>query len=219
MRDDLFKILVAEIESQVARLFEDERLRAVVAGEKFGRAPYIDELFQIEYTSLFPYLKHQICRALAARAAFRETAPHWAPELPLSSADIEKLIHCKNNWFVLVGYYARSLACANWGIHPTFRDYACGLMACEFAPQHLRIDPELQVEFPPRELAGFDRALCWGTHDRIFEFTYQLMKNEEIWRRCGMADNAKWMRDSIEQLVRVKLDQRLRDALDSQSHR
>jgi len=40
------------------------------------------------------------------------------------------------------------------------------------------------------------------------------MKTEENWRRCGMADDAKWMRGVIEQLVRVKLDQKLRDALD-----
>jgi hypothetical protein len=107
-----------------------------------------------------------------------------------------------------------SHACANWGIHPMFRDYACGLMACEHAPEHIRTDPTLLQEFPRRPLEGLDQSLCWNTIGRIFDFTQQLMKNEENWRRCGMADDAKWMRGVIEQLVGVKLDQKLRDALD-----
>jgi len=212
MREDLLKILVAEIESHVAQLFENARVRAVAAGEKFATVPYLDDRFLVECES--SHLQRTVCRALAPRESFRETAPHWAPELPLSSADCEKMIGGRSNKIALVGYFGRSWACANWGIHPTFRDYACGLMACEHTPEHIRNDPELLKEFHPRLLEGLDQSLCWNTIGRIFDFTQQLMRTEESWRTCGLADDAKWMRGVIEQLVGVKLDQKLRDALD-----
>jgi len=165
---------------------------------------------------LLPYFEQTVCRALAARQLFCETAPHGVPELPLSSADIEKAIRSKDNLIAVVGYFGRSWACANWGPHPTFRDYGGGLLVCEYTPQHIRTDPELQCEFSPRELKGLDRSLCWGILDRITEFMLQLMKNEEVWRGCGMAADAKRLRGAIEELGGMKLDQKLRDFLDSQ---
>jgi len=141
-----------------------------------------------------------------------------APELPLSSIDCERMIGGKSNEIALVGYFGRSWACADWGIHPPFRDYACGLMACEHTPQHLRIDPELQLEYPPRPLEGLDPSLCWGIHIRLLEMEQQLLRAEENWRRCGMADDAAWMRSVIKQLVRAPPDnKKLRDWFDSGS--
>jgi len=220
MREDLLKILTAEIETQVERLFENERMRAVAAGKKFATVPYLDDLFAVEYTSLFPHIKRQVCAALAARECFRGIAPPWAPGLlPLSSTDIGKLVHSKNNRFVLVGHFAASLAASNWNIktHPTFQVYAAGVMACPYTPSRIRNDPELLKEFPPRPLEGLDRSLCWNVYERIFEFTQQLMKNEEHWRRCGMADDARWARSVIEEITQVGLDQELRNFLDSQT--
>src|SRR5262249_17090788 len=181
MRDPFFK----KLEQHVAGMFEAVRAAADLTGEQYARTPYTGELFSTQHDDLLPHLEQTVCRALAFREAFRETAPHWAPELPLSSAEYEKMIVSKNAKIALAGHYARSLACANWGPHPSFHDYCCGVMAYEFTPSYIRTDPALLKEFPPRELPEFDHSLCWGTHKRIFEFTHLLMKNEEIWRRCG----------------------------------
>jgi hypothetical protein len=207
MRDDLLR--------HVADKFELLRLVAEATGEEFVRTPYTEELVSARNESLFPFFEHSVCRALAARESFRQDAPPWAPDLPLSSADCEKMICGRSSKIALVGYYGRSLACANWGVHPMFRDYACGLMASPDTPEHIRADPALLKEFPPRELPGLDQSLCWNTFGRIFEFTQQLMRNEENWRRCGLAADAAWARSVIERITRVTLDKSLRDFLET----
>ena len=215
MRDAFFQ----KLERHVTGLFDMVRLKAEAAGEEFCRAPYTEERIWIRGEAAFPLLTRGICLALVARESFRQDAPLDVPELPLAADEYEKLISSKSSKFAVVGYFGRSWACANWGPHPTFRDYVCGLMACEHTPASIRGDPKLLKEFPPKPLAGLDQALCWGTRDRIFDFTQQLMRAEESWRRCGMADDAKWMRGVLERIMRVELDQKLRDFLDSQPDR
>jgi hypothetical protein len=192
-----------KFEQHVAGLFEAVRAKAEAAGEKYACTPLTDELFSVRHEAVLPYLERQVCRALAHRQSFRETAPHWSPELPLSSAEYEKMIGSKSCQIAVVGFFGRSLATANWGTHLNFRDYVCGLMACEYTPPCIRLDVELRLEFPPREIIGFDRNLCWGSHERIYEIMQQLMREEEIWSRCGMADEAKEMRGAIVQLLRT----------------
>ena len=80
------------IERHVVELFEARRQAANAAGEDFVSAPYTEERFSIRRDSLFPFVQHQVCRALVARASFQVTAPPWAPELPLSSTEFEKMI-------------------------------------------------------------------------------------------------------------------------------
>src|SRR5262249_45807834 len=152
MRDAFFQ----KLERHVVGLFDEVRQKANAAGEEFCRTPYTEELFSVRCESLF--FEQMVCRALAARELFRETAPHWSPELPLNAAEWEKMISGKSNEIAVVGYFGRSWACANWGPHPTFRDYVCGLMACEFTPSHIRDDSELRKEYPPRELPGLDQS-------------------------------------------------------------
>src|SRR5262249_13971453 len=214
MRHAFFK----KLEQHVGGLFEAVRTAANLTGERFGRTPYTDELFAVQGESLLPY-EQTVCRAVATREAFREHAPHWAPELPLSPAEWEKMIRSKDSKIAVVGYFGRSVACANWTSHLAFYDYVCGLMACEFTPPCIRAYVELQLKFAPKPIAGFDRSLCWGVDKRIFEFTQQLMKTEKIWRYCGMTDDAKWIRSVIERIGRIELDQKLRDFLDSQPPR
>jgi hypothetical protein len=84
-----------------------------------------------------------------------------------------------------------------------FSKYVSGLMACEHTPPCIRSDLELQLEFPPRKISGFDRSLCWGTHARIYEIMQQLMREEETWARCGMETEAKSMRSVITQLLKT----------------
>src|SRR5262249_6120944 len=152
----------------------------------------------------FPQIQRIVCRALAARELFRRHAP-WAPVLPLRSADYEKMIHNKSSEIAVTGYFGRSWACANWGPHPSFSTYTSGLLACEYTPQHIRIDPELQCEFSPRELKGLDRSLCWGIHDRLLEIQQQLIRAEDVWRCAGISDDARWARNIIQQIGGMEL--------------
>ena len=211
MREAFFQ----KLEKHVGDLFETVRQKADAAGEKFAHAPYTQELFPVQDEFLILYHERLVGRALITRESFRATAPHWAPELPISSDECEKAMRSKSAKIAVVGYFGRSLACADWSnIHLSFHDYACGLMACEHAPECIRTAPDLLKEFSPNPaLQGFDPSLCWGAHGRIIEFTQQLMRNEEIWWRSEMRDEAKRMRDVIELLM--KLD----NFLDSQPDR
>jgi hypothetical protein len=59
----------------------------------------------------------------------------------------------------------------------------------------------LLQEFPPRPLEGLDRNFCWGTFDRIFDFTQQLKRHEQIWRRNEMWSDAERAKEIIERLT------------------
>ena len=147
------------------------------------------------------------------------TAPPWAPELPLSSTEFEKMIGGKSNKIALVGYYGRSLACANWGFHPSFYDHACGLMASEDTPERIRTDPELLREFPPRKLPGLDQSLCWGIYARLLDTMQQLIRVDEHWRYCGLTNDAAWVRSIIERIGRITFSQSLQDFLNHEFDR
>jgi len=212
MREALLK----KIEQHVDVAFKVLRMMAGFEKKRFARLPYLDDPYQPECETVIPHYQRQVCAALAAREWFRAHAPPWAPELPLCSADIEKLINSKSPAIAVVGYFAASLAACNWDIekHPTFQVYAAGVMACEFAPTHIRTDPKLLKEFPPRELSGIDQGLIWGLSDRTLEFMQGLMRSEEHLRRCGLSEDAKQMRAVIQQITGVKLDKEIADFLD-----
>src|SRR5262249_49335686 len=165
-------------------------------------------------------LAHGVCLALAARVSFRQEASPDLPELPLASAEREKLIGSKNAEFAVLGFFGRSRASGNWGPHPVFRIYARGLMKSEYTPERIRTDPTMLRKFPPKPLGGLDDpSLVWGAHERLFDFTQQCIRNEDAWRRSGMTDDAKWMRGVLEQLLRIRLDARMRSFLDAQPER
>jgi len=189
-----------DCELAVKRLFKNELLRAVATGEKFGAVPFLDDSFAVECESLFPQIQRIVCRALSARELFRMHVP-WAPALPLSSADCEKMIRDKNSRIALAGYFARSWALANWSsAHPSFYRYARGATASKHTPERIRTDPALLKQFPPTPLKGLDRNLCWGVHYRLLETQQQLVRAEEVWRHSGMADDAKWAQGMLEKL-------------------
>ena len=84
--------------------------------------------------------------------------------LPLSYAERE---HLKIGGYGpakrILAWYARSLEGRDYNLeeHPSFHDYACGVMASELAPDFIRNDVELQRRFPPRPLDGLRNGLCW----------------------------------------------------------
>jgi hypothetical protein len=100
-------------------------------------------------------------RARFAREWFALNGPHDAPPLPLGYDEREdlKVGGLKH----LVAWYACSLACRNYDVvvHPSFDDYACGLMASEYTPGFIKNDEELQQRFAQRPLTGLGPALVW----------------------------------------------------------
>src|SRR5215831_20335945 len=131
MKDAFLK----KLERQVTGAFDIVRLTAEAAGETFARTPYTDERFSIQDDPAL--LAHGVCLALAARVSFRQEASPDLPELPLASAEREKLIGSKNAEFAVLGFFGRSRASGNWGPHPVFRIYARGLMKCEYTPERI----------------------------------------------------------------------------------
>jgi hypothetical protein len=99
------------------------------------------------------------CRALAAREWFAQHGPPDAPPLPLSHNDREDLK--RGGVGHVVALYARSLWLQDYDCerHPSFDDYACGVMASGLIPSH---DEGLRKRFPPRPLAGLNNGLCWS---------------------------------------------------------
>ena len=100
-------------------------------------------------------------RARFARKWFALNSPPDAPPLPLGYDEREdlKVGGLKH----LVAWFACSLACRDYAVekHPSFDDYARGLMASEYTPGFVKSDGELQRRFPPRPLAGLGPALVW----------------------------------------------------------
>jgi hypothetical protein len=106
--------------------------------------------------------KRDARRALFAREMFALSAPPDAPVLPLSYGERERL---KVGGFpTIVALYARSLESRDYDTkqHPSFYDFACGVMASEFnGHPRMKEDEGLKRRFPPRQLKGLGSGLMW----------------------------------------------------------
>jgi hypothetical protein len=94
-------------------------------------------------------------RALVARARFAIDGPQWAQPLPLSW-DACCQLQGVGGRAELLGNYAASLLGCKWDYetHPPFDVFCRGMMADRGTPAHLRNDPALRNEFPPKRLEG-----------------------------------------------------------------
>ena len=103
--------------------------------------------------------KKEAIVALLAREWFTVNGPSDAPPLPLSHGDVEEYRNARGLKGV-VGFYARSLARQGYDIrkHPSFDDFACGLMASDTGSWHIEKDAQLIKRFPPRPLEGMTSA-------------------------------------------------------------
>ena len=100
-------------------------------------------------------------RALFAHKWFALNGPPDAPPLPLSYDEREDL---KIGGLPhIVAWFACSLACLDYDVseHPSFEDYARGVMASDHAPDFIKKEEELQRRFPPCPLTGLGPALVW----------------------------------------------------------
>ena len=114
--------------------------------------------------------KAEAVLALRAREWFAANAPSDAPPLPLSYDEIEDYRNARG-LAAVVGFYARSLSRGGYGRrsyevgnHPSFHDFACGLMAMaeERGLWGLEGDAALKRRFPPRPLAGMTPGAYWA---------------------------------------------------------
>ena len=63
----------------------------------------------------------------------------------------------------ILAWYARSLDNRKYDVleHPTFDDYARGVMASDYALDFITKNEELRRRFPPRPLKGLGPGLAW----------------------------------------------------------
>jgi hypothetical protein len=99
--------------------------------------------------------------AQLARAHFAANGPPDAPPLPLSYDEREDL---KGGGLPhIVAWYGGSWEARRYSLtgHPSFHDYACGVMAWEHTPYFIKNNEELLRRFPPRSLPGLGPGLYW----------------------------------------------------------
>jgi hypothetical protein len=128
-------------------------------------------------------------RARRARKWFADNGPPDLQPLPLGYEERERLKHGGADH--ILAWYARSLDGENYDVvrHPPFEDYACGVMASEFAPAFIKKDEQLQKRFPPRELAGMGPGLCW-LRPKVYAKTMLAYRRSE----ARQAERDKWVK-------------------------
>ena len=153
----------------------------------FCRNPVTDANF-VRGVDPITMQKTEAVRALCASARFAATGPRGAPSLPLSYEEMEDYRNA-GGLKALVGFYARSLSREGYGRrsydvgnHPSFHDFACGLMAMaeESGLWGLEGDAALKRRFPPRPLAGMTPGAYWAPQ-KEYEDTMA------SYRRAGLA--------------------------------
>jgi hypothetical protein len=116
-------------------------------------------------------------RAEQARKWFAINGPADAPPLPLCYEERERL---KVGGFPhIIAWYARSLACQDFDVtkHPSFDDYARGVMASEFAPPFIKNNAAMRTRFPPRQLKGLGPGLQWQPPEQHAETMERYRRN------------------------------------------
>src|ERR1700730_5070117 len=110
--------------------------------------------------------KQRAERALMARDWFARHAPPDAPPLPLSYGDREDLK--RGGLPHILAWFARSLEARAYDYHehPSFDDYARGVLASPYAPEFITEDQELLRRFPACPLSGLGPGLYWDPPKR-----------------------------------------------------
>ena len=99
--------------------------------------------------------------ALAAQKWLADNGPPDLKPLPLGYNEREALKHGGIDH--VLAWFARSLDCRHYDLaaHPSFDEYARGVMASEFCPYFIKDDETLQKRFPPRPLEWLNNAMVW----------------------------------------------------------
>jgi hypothetical protein len=108
--------------------------------------------------------KEAAVRAVLARNWFAKHGPTDADLQPLPLGYDEREPLKRGGSSHILAWYARSLDALDYDItkHPSFHDYACGVMASsEHAPDFITRDEVLRRRFPPQLLPGLISGLIW----------------------------------------------------------
>jgi hypothetical protein len=151
------------IEREVDRLFD-----AIVAPQgQCGNNPVTGGGFVWGLDPIAEQKKDAVV-AILAREWFAVNGPPDAPPLPLSSNDVEDY-RLARGLKGIIGFYARSLSIQVYGRqrydvcnHPSFNDFACGLMAINTGGWGIEKDEDLKRRFPPCTLAGMTPNAYWA---------------------------------------------------------
>lgn len=108
--------------------------------------------------------KEDAYRALIARKRFADEGPPDAPPLPLTRGERE--FQKKGGLSHIEAWYAESLMRTGYDLdtHPSFDDYARGVMASPHAPDLIKRDLNLKRRFSSKPLDGLNHALVWRAH-------------------------------------------------------
>jgi hypothetical protein len=157
------------IEELVDQLFDEVKAK----GEKRCENPVTGGGFVWGLDPIVPQKKAAVA-ALRAREWFAVNGPSDAPRLPLSSNDVEDYRKARG-LMGIVGFYARSLSRQGCGLkrydvdkHPSFNDFACGLMAINLGIWGIDTE-DLKRRFPPRPLAGMTPGAYWAPPEEYEE--------------------------------------------------
>jgi hypothetical protein len=136
--------------------------------------------------------KKKAISALRARDWLAVNGPPDAPVLPLSSNDVEDYRHARGLKGV-VGFYARSLARQGYDVrkHPSFDDFARGLVASNSWLWGIEQDVELRRRFPPRPLTGMTPGLYWAPPKEYEETMASYARSAELARRSAQSGNVE----------------------------
>jgi len=155
MCDDLAEHCARQVDIQLAKLADAHRHGLVAVKTQV-------------YSGLIPVNEIQtlarLNRAgLLARTWFERHGPAWAQPLPLCILERIKcfLSDCLPLHFV--GIFSLSLEGRDYDYlgHPQLFDHARALMADPRTLEHLREDPMMRAEFPPKPIAGLDDYGRW----------------------------------------------------------
>ena len=111
-----------------------------------------------------PYQKRAAERALLAQDWFAVHGPRNAPPLPLIAWEWDEMRYgCTGGLETLIGFYARSLSFRDWMVHshPSFKDFARGLMVFPDIRMRAGQDPLVLRRYPSRPLTGMADGAFW----------------------------------------------------------
>jgi hypothetical protein len=144
------------IEESIDRLFDQIKAK----GGECCRNPVTGASFVWGIDPIATQKKEAIA-GLRAQEWFTVNGPPDAPPLPLYDFDSYRGARGLKG---VVGFYARSLSRQGYDVrkHPSFEDFARGLMAINTGLWRIETDKQLQKRFPPRPLAGMTPSAFWA---------------------------------------------------------
>src|SRR4051812_18939763 len=149
---------ISIMRARVDRLFENAPDRH----EVYRRNPVDGGQFVSGLDPIEPQ-KRRAERALLAGEWVCSIAPGGV-ELPLGYREREDMKCGGSGVERIVAWFARSLNENGYDVerHPSFNDYARGVLASAYAPPFITGAPGLLTRYPPRPLVGLGPGLIWN---------------------------------------------------------